>query len=195
MGTTHGNRHDAGAQQARTDQPEPRATLPAGGEQGARRPDESESDDLNRWLRHLDACESGPWTTGFQLLTDAGVHLPEPESLDDEALTSKLWEVIRELAKMRVFLSETDHLSDRQLYTRLWGRMLREDVPLVPMPADAASHLSVLGGWSNEDNSVYLKYYADEEWRDRWRVEFPRDIIPAHEDPPFDRDRHLPQPD
>ena len=194
MAKKHGNRYDAGAHQARTGQPEPRATLPAGGEQGARKPGEAESENMDRWFRHLDACESGPWTTEFQLLTDAGVHLPEPESLDDEALTSKLWEVIRELATMRVFLSETDHLSDRQLYTRLWGRMLREDVPLVPLSPGSASHLRAIGT-SDEDNNLYLKYYADEEWRDRWRVEFPRDIIPAHEDPPFDRDRHLPQPD
>jgi hypothetical protein len=40
-----------------------------------------------------------------------------------------------------------------------------------------------------------MKYYADEQWRRRWQEDFPDFTMPDHEDPPYDRDRLLPQPD
>jgi hypothetical protein len=110
-------------------------------------------------------------------------------------LTKKLWEVIRGLALLRVFLDETDHLSDRELYTLLWSDMLREEVKAVPMDADGAYHLSPLGGCKEEDIQLQMKYYADEEWRRRWQEDFPDFVMPDHEDPPYDRDRLLPQPE
>jgi hypothetical protein len=39
-----------------------------------------------------------------------------------------------------------------------------------------------------------MKYYADEEWRRQFQEEFPDFQMPEHEDPPYDRDRLLPQP-
>ena len=42
--------------------------------------------------------EEAPWTTNFQQLEDAGVALPSPDSLKDEELTAKLWEIIQKLA-------------------------------------------------------------------------------------------------
>ena len=42
---------------------------------------------------------------------------------------------------------------------------------------------------------LYLKYYADDDFRRQWHNDWPSDPIPAHEDPPYDRDRLLPKPD
>jgi len=139
--------------------------------------------------------EKAPWTTNFKQLEDAGVELPAPETLDDEQLTKKLWEVIRALALLRVFLEDTDHLSDRELYTELWTDMLREEVKAIPPDPDGAWHLSPLGGCSEEDIQLQMKYYADEEWRQQWQKDSPDFVMPDHEDPPYDRDRLLPYPD
>lgn len=138
------------------------------------------------------AYEEASWTTNFEQLEKAGISLPAPDSLDDAALTEKLWEVIRALALLRVFVEITNHLSDRELYTHLWTKSLREDAMVLPANSDAAWHLPMLGE-SDEDQQIYLKYYADERERQHWHAEFPEDPMPEHEDPPYDRDRLLPK--
>jgi hypothetical protein len=139
--------------------------------------------------------EEAPWTTNFHQLESAGVSLPPPDSLKDEELTAKLWEVIHKLALLRVFIEDTNHLSDRELYTHLWTDSLREETQALPLAANYACHLQMLGSGSEEDNRLYLKYYADDASRRHWQEDFPDDPIPDHEDPPYDRDRVLPKPD
>jgi hypothetical protein len=144
------------------------------------------------WLS-VAAYEQAPWTTHFQELSDAGVELPAPESMDDRQLAAKLSEVIDALARMRVFLSQTDHLSDRELYALLWGDTLREPVKNVPFDESSAWHIDLLSGGGEEETRLYMKHYADEETRRRWLAEFPDDEMPPHEELPYDRDRRLPQ--
>jgi hypothetical protein len=145
--------------------------------------------------KHIVDYEEAPWTTHFQQLENAGVSLPRPDSLKDEELTAKLWEIIQKLALLRVFIEQTDHLSDRELYTYLWTDALREETRAMPMDANCAYHIQLLSSGSDEDNLLYLKYYADEDWRRQWHEDWPNDPIPAHEDLLYDRDRVLPKPD
>ena len=145
--------------------------------------------------KHLVDYEEAPWTTHFQQLENAGVSLPPPDSLKDEELTAQLWAVIQKLALLHVFIEQTNHLSDRELYTQLWTDSLREETKALPLVANSACHIQMLGSGSEEDNLLYLKYYADDDERRHWREEFPKDPIPAHQDPPYDRDRALPKPD
>lgn len=139
--------------------------------------------------------EEAPWTTNFQQLEDAGVSLPEPDSLKDEELTKKLWEVIQKLALLHVFISQTDHLNDRELYTHLWTESLREETKAMPVVAGSAWHIELLGSYSEEDMQLFLKYYADDDFRRQWHKDWPEDPIPPHENPPYDRDRLLPKTD
>jgi len=139
--------------------------------------------------------EEAPWTTDFQRLERAGVSMPAPETLNDQELTAKLWEVINKMAQLRIFLEETDHLSDRELYTKLWGDLLREETKDIMLDQDSACHYQLLSSGSDEDTYLYLKYFADEKWRKDWLKDFPDYVMPDPEDPPYDRDRLLPQPD
>ncbi len=145
--------------------------------------------------KHVVDYEEATWTTHFQQLENAGVSLPPPDSLKDDELTEKLWEIIEKLALLHVFIELTDHLSDRELYVRLWTESLREETKAMPLVAGFACHIQLLGSGSDEDNLLYLKYYADDSERRHWHEDFPNDRIPEHEDLPYDRDRLLPKPD
>jgi hypothetical protein len=144
------------------------------------------------WKRAVE-FEKAPTTTNFAQLTEAGVDLPAPADLSEDEVNEKLQEVIAELARLRVFLVSTDHLSDRELYEKLWEDLLQETI--VPDTSPNSSWtIDFVSSGSDEDIELYLKYYADPaaraEWQEMWRDE----SIPAHEDPPYDRDRHLPKP-
>jgi hypothetical protein len=52
----------------------------------------------------------------------------------------------------------------------------------------------MLGSGSDGDTYLYLKYFADEKWRQDWMKEFPDYVLPEQEHPPYDRGRRLPQP-
>jgi hypothetical protein len=143
------------------------------------------------WKRVVD-YETAPLTCNFIQLEEAGVDLPPANELTDAELTAKLWEVIHRLAGMRTFLYQTNHLSDRELYEHLWSESLREAHPDLPMDESSSWTIDLLGGCSEEDICLQMKYYADDESRKHWMESFPDYEMPAHEDPPYDRDRHLP---
>ena len=143
-----------------------------------------------QFWRNVVAFETAGRTDLTKELNAIGVKLLEPDDLDDVALRKALWSIIEGLGRLRVFLEQTDHLSDRELYTQLLRELLPEEMPALDVDESSAWHIDVLG---YDKPELYLKYYADEETRESWRINFPDDPIPAREDPPYDRDRHLPQ--
>jgi hypothetical protein len=147
---------------------------------------------LAQFWQNVAEYELAPLTTHFRRLEEAGIKPPSPESVDDKDLPAVLWEVIDGLAEMRVFLEDTNHLSDRELYALLWNEVLRESVKDMSFGEGSAWHLQLLGTGSEEDNYLYMKYYADEDYRKHWLASFPEDELPEHQDPPYDRDRFLP---
>jgi hypothetical protein len=193
MSTHHGNRDDDREQEDRINELKQKAELAAGGEMTAWESDTLSSEQREQFWRRVVEYEAAPSTSDFQQLTEAGLELPEPETMEDEQLTSKLWELIRALARMRVFIMQTNHLSDRELYCLLWRDVLRHETPMLPNDPSSAWHVDLLGGGSETDIDLYLKHYADEDSRQQWRADFPDYDMPAHEDAPYDRDRHLPQ--
>ncbi|MFZ4573804.1 MAG: hypothetical protein ACOYN0_05360 [Phycisphaerales bacterium] len=147
-----------------------------------------------QFLSGILAFETAPLASQFERLLEAGVELPTPVELDDAALHAKLWEIVHALAKRDTYLERTDHLSDRELYVQLWSDTLRERTPVLPAGSGWISRIDMLGGCSEEDIKLSQRYYDDEQTRRDWAQQFPDDVIPPHEDPPFQRDRLLPRP-
>lgn len=143
------------------------------------------------WQAVLD-YETAPVVTDFELLTRDGLDLPPPEDLTDDDVSAKLWQVIRQLAHRRTFLERTNHLSDRDLYARLWHKFLRDQHPDLPVDESNAWHIDLLGACTEADVYLEHKFYATDQERRDWSESFPDYAMPAHEDPPFDRDRYLP---
>ena len=146
----------------------------------------------NQFLRQVLAFEEGGTTTLLVELQRIGIEVPSPAALSDDALTHKLWEIINGLAGLRVFLDQTNHLSDRALYALLHGELLPDEMDELRPDDGGVWHLNLLGGCSEQDIELYLKYYADEKWRRSWLADWPDYDMPPHEDPPHDRDRFLP---
>jgi len=55
--------------------------------------------------------------------------------------------------------------------------------------------MSPIGGCNQEDIAIFLKYYATEKERRRWKKDFPNDALPPRCVLPYDRDRNLPRPE
>jgi len=144
------------------------------------------------FLERACAWERAPYDTNFNRLVQRGVEMIPPPELDDRKLRVKLQEVFCALAAIRCFLHDTDHLSDRELYTWLWSDGLREETPELSQ-LGGAWHMSPIGSGADEDVAIFFKYYASEKERRRWKADFPNDPLPPHCALPHHRDRSLPR--
>lgn len=154
-------------------------------------PDDFDREEFYSQIAAYEQAESIPL---FEILCKSGISLPPPDQLSDAQLPDKLWEIINALSLMRVYFHNTNHLSDQELYAELWQDLLREPAVIMPDNPSYAYHIDLVGSGSEEDLLLYLKYYAEEEERQRWGKEWLADRIPKHEEPSYDRDRRLPQP-
>ena len=145
------------------------------------------------FLKHILEYEKAEPITLFQLLVNSGYEIPAPATLDDAMLGRTLQELAGKMATVGAYLTNTNHLSDRELYQYLFDEGLREEATLFPDNHSYAYVIDLTGSGSDEDMQTYLKYYADEDFRQQWGKDWPRDPMPAHEDPPYDRDSKLPQ--
>ena len=144
------------------------------------------------FLENVLAVESHGFVAPFDILVNEGFDLPAPDQLKDGELSAKLAELINELAKRRLFLHSTNHLSDRELYAWLWSDGLREELMGFGLPFGNC-HLDLIGSGSDEDITVSMRYYASDKERAHWAKDFPDFPMPPKEQPPYDRDRHLPK--
>lgn len=149
-------------------------------------------DSPDAYLKHLDLLESGPMFPLADLLKENRNFTPVPPSRLSNPidLSENLWLLLFTLASMRVFIYDTDHLSDEQLYHVLVEKVLRSDTVDMPVVAGWNCRFSICE-FSDENKRLpecYLHYYADEEFRAEWDEE-----IPPKEELPYDRDRFLPE--
>ena len=158
--------------------------------------DDCPPDIQEAFLNSVIAYETAEVSTDFKRLRKEGIVLPPVDQLRDEEVAAKLKELIERMARRHTYVIHTNHLSDRELYDYLWSDGLREEHPEMPGQSDPDFKggwcIDILGSGSEEDTELYLKYYADADYRKDWKKQFPEYKLPRHVDPPYDRDRHLP---
>jgi hypothetical protein len=140
----------------------------------------------------MDPFDDCPWRTPREILRRLGYEPVPPSAIDDFQIRGRLWELIYALSARRFYLYNTDHLSDRELYAWLHDDWLNVETADVPPEAEWNCRLAPNDSGCEDDAQIWLRYYADEEIREKWAIDFPEDILPPHEEPAFDRDRWLP---
>ena len=142
------------------------------------------------FLRNVLAYEVAPKKLLRDTLRDSGVVVPNPEELRDEDLSGKLWEVIHGLLALGVSIDNTDHLSDRELYTLLYTDTLDDELVI---GFERGMHIDMTEYADYEESlRTYLKYYASEKERRDYAKSFPDLDIPARCEPPKRRDHLIP---
>lgn len=145
------------------------------------------------FLERVVAFETAPRTSNRDWLAARGFRFRRPAELGGAELERELGRLISALARARVFLSCTDHLSDAELYKALWERVLPAEVADAERTADHAMHWDFSED-ERGDADTWLRWYASEEQLLDWSMEFPDDPMPRAEKPPARRDHRLPQP-
>lgn len=89
--------------------------------------------------------EEAPATTGrAMLLAHRIVPVPPQDLVSDEDLHDELWTVIEALDASGVYLVNTEHMGDRDLYARLYYRILDEPTRCLPPDSEAAEYIDCL---------------------------------------------------
>src|SRR2546428_12061222 len=76
-----------------------------------------------------DPAEDCPWRSPREIFARCGYAPSPPAELEERQLPGRLWELLYAAAARRFFFCSTNHLSDRELYTRLWEQWLGEPTP------------------------------------------------------------------
>lgn len=133
------------------------------------------------------------WQPPFRTLQREGVILLPPDELTEETICAKLWELLHELACRGFYVLNTNHLTDRDLYTSLWREDLREPALLPGRSRTGGWFHDFLGSGDDESFQIELRYYATEEKRREYAVRYPQIVQPPRETPPSDRDWRMPK--
>jgi hypothetical protein len=134
-----------------------------------------------------DVAELDEPTYLWEALTARG-WLPEnPGNLWDNDIDTSLKRLVYDLSWLQVYVVNTDHLSDRVFYRRLYDYLQDCDTPIWPDSLESAISISLLevGDASCEE---WLRFYADAEDRERWSEVFPECPMPPSQAPAFERD-------
>ena len=113
----------------------------------------------------MDPFDECPHRTAREILRRLGYEPLPPSQIDDFQIRGRLWELLYALAARRFYLYDTNHLSDRELYTWLHDDWLNEQTCDIPPEAEWNCRVSPDGSGSDEDSQIWLRYYADEEIR------------------------------
>jgi hypothetical protein len=157
-------------------------------------PEEDWHDILASVLSWVQQYEDAPITTWHQELWVRGFDFAYEDSLSDEECTDSLWKLIHALAGMRIFITNSDHLSDRLLFKLLVTDHLTQPVPQVAVDPHCCCVIDIVGAEILENPAAWLSFYATSRERMEWAKQNPGKPLPPAKKPPFFRDGFLPKP-
>jgi hypothetical protein len=140
------------------------------------------------FLQHVLECETAEHKKLREWLAESG-YVP-PENLPDDRVSAELRALLDHLAFLGVVVEFADHLSDRELYAWLTDSE-QLSAHIAPIPGNIL-HFDVIGSGSDQDNRLYLTYYASDEERAEWKAQFPDEELPPRKRPSYSRD--VPKP-
>lgn len=89
--------------------------------------------------------EMAPSTTGRAQILEYGIVPTPPQELSTYGeIHDELWTVIEALSRCGIYLLNTDHLNDTDLYNRLYFKILDEPCKMMPPEADCAEYIDCL---------------------------------------------------
>lgn len=103
-----------------------------------------DDNDKQYWSMVYDLEHAPPTTGRAQLLEYGIVPVPPQELTLNKELHDELWTIIEALSKSGIFLLNTDHLDDSNLYARLYYRILDEPCKMMPASVECAEYIDVL---------------------------------------------------
>ncbi len=99
---------------------------------------------LERFIAAIEwDANHAPRSTNMKQLAEVGIHPPAVDALGDEDLPAALTLVIDGLAALGVYLSGTDHLTDRKLYSVLTTKVLLDEVSDIPPNDDMSEFVEM----------------------------------------------------
>lgn len=142
------------------------------------------------FFKRVIAWEEGPSSTHRDWLARRGLVFAPPGTHQGAELQRELWRMLEALAVARVFVENTGHLDDEQLYRRLWNEVLPGETSDIARTPRDACHVDLCD--SAADPKAWLTYFATEDDRAYWQSEFPDETLPPQQPVPHDRDDRLP---
>ena len=128
--------------------------------------------------------EKAPMSTNRKQLSEIGIEVPPPEALSDEDISTALKTLIDGLAMLGIYLTGTDHLDDRGLYTQLATKVIEEQIRDVPPNADMSEFIDMSACVPSgaQEDGVDEQQHDDDGIKPKWKKV-------------ADRDRTLPRPE
>lgn len=149
------------------------------------------------WTMVYDMQQAPTLTARSRLLEAGIIPVPPQELTTDTELHDELWTVLEALSTFGLFLFNTNHLCDRDLYCRLYFKILDEETRLLPPSAEAVELIDclhpldiayTLGKMQSKNPTIPQSFY------DEATTSYSRGPLFPQPGTLNDRDRHLPRP-
>ena len=141
--------------------------------------------------------EMAPSTTGRAMLLEHHIVPVPPQDLAaDEDLHDELWTVVEALAASGVFILNSDHLCDRDLYARLYYRILDEPTRCLPPESEASEFIDCLHPMDLDEHGMGKQLFDRQQagHESEESVRGPGIRGPFNSRSLADRDRWMPRP-